>query len=291
MEENISVTPTDTTLCEPSTSNAIPSTSTEPPNANNMDGFRSYTSTRINKRLKLTTPLPCLNQLSTPKLTCISTQQKLDPKIYENMLIKSEIKIEPESLQEKYEAIYKMAKARTSTPKTKISLKPWIDKPILSSSELKELSEIILFARFKCMSTHCRYATNDDVKMLMHLEEHMNVKRFAESDPEKKLESSWMECAYCTYFCTTDCTDLIEHIKMEHGSSMLQCPHCYYRTREVLNIKLHLASYHEQNDKCVFVCPADGFTLEEEKMNMLENRSRNFHPLPCSSSKNLITAI
>lgn len=220
----------------------------------------------------------------------VSVKQKIDVQVYENMRVNCEIKTES-GLSGKYDDIYRMASGNFSKTKTNINLKPWVLKPVLTQNDLKQLSDIILFARYKCMSTHCRFATNDDCKMAIHLEDHLRVKSTIEELPEKSLEPSWMECAYCEYFCHTNHTDLIEHIKTEHGSSSFQCPYCYYRTPEAFNIKLHLDVYHKDNEKCVFVCKADDFTPADEILNMVEGRSKNVNPLPCGSSKKFIIII
>lgn len=173
----------------------------------------------------------------------------------------------------------------TSSIPNPVNLKPWTEKKSFICNKLKEMSNLILLSFFKCMSTHCRFATNDDEKMLQHLESHDMFKKMIEANADRNLEPSWMECAYCDYISTSSCADLLEHVKLEHGSSMLQCPYCYYRTRELDNIMTHLTKYHEKCMKNVLVCDADPFCFDDDYISMIENRRKNVFPLPCGSGK------
>lgn len=225
----------------------------------------------------------------------VPVMEKVNPVITQEFKVKQEPTADTgfvfdESMQQSFEKLYHMD--YTVPPKlsgkTKTNLKPWAKEPRFTRNVSKKLSDIFLYARYKCMASQCLFATEDEREMQTHLRHHVLFKNFIEKKFNKSVDLHWTECSYCDYKTDTVCTDLINHINNEHATSRLQCPYCYYRTIELHNIVLHLNDFHKQNVKRVLICDAVKPLLLKEKLRMLESRRINASEYLCGLGKKIV---
>lgn len=164
-----------------------------------------------------------------------------------------------------------------------VSLTPWI-KPTLKAQNKcrKMLQERCLCALFKCMEINCKFFTASARDMLAHLQYHEIGTAFKMDNPSQV--SSWLECAYCD-LTSDSCSSLVQHIWVEHSSSLYQCPYCFYRSCEVYNVVFHLKQFHQTLDELVLVCNGKMMEFEAEKTVIEQYRSKNIRPLRCYEGK------
>ncbi|XP_037908837.1 uncharacterized protein LOC119650279 [Hermetia illucens] len=137
------------------------------------------------------------------------------------------------------------------------ALKPWtVSKSVKAEHIVKSLlSDISLFAFFKCMGNDCHFTTNDSNKMAEHLGLHSEQTDNG-ACTEQTTESnvfSWLECCYCSTWAGT-VMQLIAHITAKHSRDIYQCPHCFYRSCEDYNVVTHLKHYHQQQRLSILYC-------------------------------------
>lgn len=243
------------------------------------------------------TPTRASTPNSTSELKTVSVIEAISPDIYKNITIKQENKDESalslddstiESLLNLHEIHKKTAANSSKSGQSKINLKSWVSKPRFIRNDSKKMSKIVLYARYKCMSPYCVFATNDESKMLNHLQHHEIYMKFLETALKVQIKDfSWTECAYCDRTFEKNSNDLVRHINEEHGASLFQCSYCYYRTMELDNIASHLAEFHKTSDKIVFLCENEKLDLDKEISKIMESRKSTILPeYPCGLGKN-----
>lgn len=167
---------------------------------------------------------------------------------------------------------------------SEISLKIWKNEPSLKTPEIckKMLTKACLYALYKCMDIDCLFTTSKATTMLIHLQSHANSWNSQKEHQTKR--SNWLECAYCDVI-SNSCSSLVQHIQDEHGSSIYQCPYCFYRSCVSHNVLVHLKQFHQSEKKLVLVCNGKEILYETEKALIEESRLKNIRPLRCSGGK------
>lgn len=170
---------------------------------------------------------------------------------------------------------------RAERPSCKISLKPWIKSSLKTTQNdyRRMLEKRCLYALFKCMDINCTFYTTRAECMLSHLQHHEHLAPSKANNPSEV--SRWLECAYCDR--TSDsCSSLVQHIEIEHSSSLYQCPYCFYRSCAAYNVVFHLQQCHQSLQQSVLVCNGNETDFAAEKEAIERYRSQNIRPLRCS---------
>lgn len=162
-------------------------------------------------------------------------------------------------------------------------LKPWTNSMNTKSTaaEMKLKRDCSLIALFKCMAIDCIFTTSDKEAMAQHLSNHEESATDSfnchSSDPD---DSSWLECCYCDEVLGS-CKMLVDHIISEHGTSIFQCPYCFYRSVDRQNVNSHLKRYHSNEDAMhVFVCGSEIRSLSDD-INAILLAQENVKEIQC----------
>uniref|UniRef100_A0A182NDE2 C2H2-type domain-containing protein n=1 Tax=Anopheles dirus TaxID=7168 RepID=A0A182NDE2_9DIPT len=124
-------------------------------------------------------------------------------------------------------------------PFVKNVLKPWTKEVMRKSWEwcTPMLDTVSLYHLYKCMGKSCCFTTDDTSAMTVHLLEHEDT-------------DGILTCAYCVSI-SARITDLIYHIKHNHGQCKYQCKFCFYRALDAANVLNHQQMYHSDDGKLV----------------------------------------
>ncbi|KAJ9587632.1 hypothetical protein L9F63_018926 [Diploptera punctata] len=149
--------------------------------------------------------------------------------------------------------------------KNKIPHKPAVAPSYAKASKLPAVyQEMIkpgkLRHLYKCMARYCSYSTDNEADYSLHYDEHEQLyglngtmeKRKKKTATTLKL-SEWQQCAYCCAMHTS-LSDLLEHIRMEHGYCLYQCAYCFYRAISKSYVVLHQNTSHINEHVAVLKC-------------------------------------
>lgn len=171
--------------------------------------------------------------------------------------------------------------------------KPWTSGMFTNYLKKRPIS---LVAQFKCMSANCVFTTNRADLMELHLQQHANLTLLQEDMNESGMDigdsieakwtrtKGWCNCAYCS-FVSGNPSELVEHTKIVHGTSMFQCSQCFYRAIDPFTIVHHFNVIHDQKTSKIILIK----TIEAlQPINMDElnkNRLKYLLPFQCNLSK------
>lgn len=167
-----------------------------------------------------------------------------------------------------------------------LNIKPWTSNPTTKSTMIADdiLSDISLFATFKCMAKNCIFSCESQENMEQHLYLHQEyVRDTAASSIVKQEYADFLECSYCELVATST-MDLVAHVKNVHAKSKFQCQHCYYRSVDIHGVTVHMEKYHKAKEKVVLLCNGhDGQIFEEELMKLLSmSYFARVNPIVCT---------
>lgn len=144
-------------------------------------------------------------------------------------------------------------------------LRPWLKDTKSKAERSWMFSENALKNLFKCMKSTCNFHTDSYVDFYEH-----NIS-----------EQGRKECPYCLYD-TENGKDLANHIIDVHGSSIVACGHCLYRTSYRWHIEAHFTKYHKNLPKIFLVCKLQKKINHQEDLKVVKaNRSKFILPIIC----------
>lgn len=130
-----------------------------------------------------------------------------------------------------------------------VSVRPWIFEDYAKKPNINLITQ---FSLFKCMESHCIYATDETEHWNAHMETHLKVieifKRRGILNKQNRDElKRFRECSYCDYESKGNGA-VIRHME-DHMQSIFQCAHCYYRSNEMDNMVIHYDTIHPNKDR------------------------------------------
>lgn len=160
-------------------------------------------------------------------------------------------------------------------------LKPWCKSVTQKSKETCNmmLQQLCLYSLFKCMAVDCNFSNSSAETMLQHYRHHE-----VRTPVPVGFKATWLECSYCDD--SFDRSDLlVQHVLFEHGTSIFQCPHCFYRACAAHNVLLHIRMQHKEAEAFVLVCRGKAKLLAAELPSIFNARTKNVRSIPCSKGE------
>lgn len=153
------------------------------------------------------------------------------------------------------------------------------------------LGTLSQYALFKCMHSQCIFATDADEDMSIHMESHLtliDVLKSRNGDSMTKTmrdqQIQFRDCCYCNFEACTN-NELINHIADEHGQSVFQCSHCFYRSIEVDHIMFHYESCHPNEKREVLLCGETCEFRQQDHEMLINDCEMNIEKIKCGQGK------
>lgn len=159
-----------------------------------------------------------------------------------------------------------------------VDVRPWL---INNCSKKRNINTMTQFAFYKCMKEWCVYATDSQKNWKIHMQEHTNSLNKNQIDKDQIKLANFYDCPYCGDEQSVDG----RHMEMEHRGSILQCAFCYYRTIEIDNILLHMATYHPNVDRETLVCGWHRKFRQKDEETIRNECKRNVTRIKCAVGK------
>lgn len=169
-----------------------------------------------------------------------------------------------------------------------IQIKPWTHNSskkkismILKMINLKSLNKF-----FKCMAIECFFCSHCNLSFLSHLHEHessieTNQPYLLLSRNQMLDVLSWLECSYCDHIADS-CDLLVDHLLTIHGTSIYQCPYCFYRSAVASNIVIHWSMHHKNNQLSVVISENFAKKSDVSLADLTACQEVNVKPLKCN---------
>ncbi|XP_046386057.1 uncharacterized protein LOC124155906 [Ischnura elegans] len=123
-------------------------------------------------------------------------------------------------------------------------------------------NQVKLCHLFKCMGRQCSFTTDESVLFLSHYLGHESLvsdtpaassSSSGENNDNQEKRFDWQQCCYCAEMFSSG-SAYINHVKIEHGDCVYQCPYCFYRAAAVSYVILHQNSTHITEKVSILHC-------------------------------------
>lgn len=165
-------------------------------------------------------------------------------------------------------------------------VKVWIDDYWTKTA----LGMVSQFALFKCMHSHCIFATHNVNDAAIHMDSHLtfiDVLKCKYGNLAKAIRDEqikFRDCPYCDLEADYN-NELLTHIMEEHSQSIFQCSYCFYRTVEVDNMVLHHETHHSDEKPEVLLC-GEGREFGQQDYEILRDEcEKNVDKILCGQGK------